>query len=40
MQMSYLYASEFPFKIFRKLAAQHAEAWIIEETGLETIGHV
>ena len=26
MQMSYLYASDFPFKNFRKLAAQHAES--------------
>ena len=25
MQMIYLYASDFPFKIFRKIAAQHAE---------------
>ena len=25
MQMSYLYASDFPFNNFRKLAAQHAE---------------
>ena len=25
MQMSYLYASDFPFKNFRKIAAQHAE---------------
>ena len=25
MQMIYLYASEFPFKNFRKIAAQHAE---------------
>ena len=25
MQMSYLYASDFPFKNFRKLAAQHTE---------------